>query len=128
MTATNTGLPNTPDSGQIGALIVLCQNLEKIRLVLKKPIIVNSAFRSADVNIAVGGAKNSAHKTGYAADIVVRGMNNKQICEEIIKSGIKFDQLIDENKNGSQWIHISFDPAMRGQYLVYSNGQYKVHE
>lgn len=128
LTCTDTGLPNNPLPHEIDNLKELAKGLESVRKLFNKPIDVSSGFRSAAANKAVGGAYNSAHLSGYAADITIQGLTNKEICEEIVKSDIQFDQLIDEDKNGRQWVHISFDPQLRGQWLVFSNGQYETHK
>lgn len=47
----------------------LIVRLNAIRSRFKKPIIVNSGYRSPDHNKAVGGVKNSFHVQGLAADI-----------------------------------------------------------
>lgn len=128
LTATNTGLRNDPDNSIIDNISVMAKGLEKVREIWGKPVTVSSGYRSPAVNSAVGGANNSAHLTGYAADITIPGLTNKQICQGIVRAGIKFDQLIDENKGGRQWVHISFDPKMRGEWLIFSNGKYEVHQ
>jgi uncharacterized protein YcbK (DUF882 family) len=43
--------------------------LDYIREHLGKPMVVNSGYRTTAHNIAVGGATNSAHMRGLAADI-----------------------------------------------------------
>ena len=80
--------------------------LDPIRELWGKPIIVNSGYRSFEVNKLVGGAKNSQHMTGEAADITAGSVeSNKRLFEIIANSGLEFDQLIDEK--GYRWIHIS---------------------
>jgi zinc D-Ala-D-Ala carboxypeptidase len=44
--------------------------LEKVRALLDCPLIVNSWYRSPELNSAVGGVKNSDHLTGLAVDFV----------------------------------------------------------
>lgn len=126
LTHTGTGIENTPNDQQIENLKKLAQLLEQIRIIVGRPIIINSAFRSKDVNIAAGGKKTSAHLDGYAADIRISGMTNIQICKAIYEAGIKFDQMIDENSKGGQWVHISCAPTMRQQWLIFMNGNYEV--
>ena len=60
-------LPTTLD--QVENLLLLAQLLEQIREDYGLPIIVNSAFRDPIVNSKVGGAPNSYHLHGRAADI-----------------------------------------------------------
>lgn len=76
LTHTDEPLNNQPKTfGEVVNLLALQFFLDSLREKLGKPIIVNSAFRSADVNIAVGGADNSYHLDGLAADIRVSDMS-----------------------------------------------------
>ena len=70
LTTTKTGLSNIPNVGQTNQLRILCSDiLEPLHDNIDKPIIIDSAFRSAAVNHAVGGVPNSQHLLGQAADI-----------------------------------------------------------
>lgn len=117
MIVTNTQLPNIPDWNQIACLQTLINNLlDPIREKWGKPIRVNSGFRSEAVNSAIGGARNSQHKTGEAADITTGNpTDNKRLFDMIVSSGLTFDQLIDE-KNFA-WLHISLSKRNRQQIL-----------
>lgn len=70
LAGTNAWLPNVPTWKQADNLRMLGFFLDSVRDEYGHPIRVNSGFRSADVNAKVGGAKNSAHLEGLAADIV----------------------------------------------------------
>ena len=59
----------------------LVEVLQKIRTHFNKAVTINSAFRTAARNTAVGGAKYSQHLYGTAADIVVSGIAPKQVAE-----------------------------------------------
>lgn len=48
--------------------------LQTIRSHFGKPITINSAYRNAAYNKKIGGASNSQHTKGTAADIVVSGI------------------------------------------------------
>lgn len=68
----------------------LACNLQRLRDVLNRPIIINSGYRSIKHNKAVGGVKGSYHTKGMAADIVVEGLSPKQVAnaiESLILSG-----------------------------------------
>lgn len=68
--STETGLYNIPvTDNHLGNLASLWNTLNYIREKLGRPIFVNSAFRSPEVNKQVGGAKRSLHMQGRAADI-----------------------------------------------------------
>lgn len=53
--------------------------LELVRCKFDSPVIVNSACRCESHNAKVGGANNSRHKLGVAADIVVKGVPPKVV-------------------------------------------------
>lgn len=68
--ATDTGLPNVPtEMEHVRNLCNLQILLNKIRIFYGAPIKVNSAYRTTDVNLAVGGVSDSCHTKGCAADI-----------------------------------------------------------
>jgi hypothetical protein len=75
------------------------------------PYKINSGYRCPALNAAVGGAKNSQHMKGQAADITCGSpAANKKLFDWIInQSGINYDQIIDEK--GYRWIHISFNSS-----------------
>lgn len=98
------GLDNTPNATEISNLVRTALLLEQVRALVKKPIIINSAFRSKAVNDAVGSKDSSQHRLGCAADIRIPGMTPKQVVEAIIKSDIPYDQVIREFDS---WTHIS---------------------
>lgn len=126
-TATRLGINNTPSQDVISHLKITAAGLEQVRKVLGYPMFVSSGYRSIALNKAVGGVATSAHVQGYAADFVCRKFGTPmQIVNLLKKSGIKFDQCIEEGT----WVHISFSPAMRQQVLsaTFTNGKatYKV--
>ena len=85
-TSVKTADGNIPSHVHIENLKRLCRWLERLRqkynLNIKEkiknkndePIIINSGYRSPQVNKAVGGAQNSNHLTGCAADIRCLGI------------------------------------------------------
>lgn len=101
-------IENTPDNPTIERMQALMDEcLDKVREMWGKPIGVKSGYRSAELNKAVGGAKNSQHLRGEAADITTGSKdNNRKLFDLIVASDIPFDQLIDENNY--KWLHISY--------------------
>jgi hypothetical protein len=96
---------NTPNADQINNLERVAALLEQVKKVLGgKPIMVNSGFRSLQVNAAVGSKPTSQHCLGCAADIRVPGMTPDQVVQAIMASDIPYDQLIREFDS---WTHIS---------------------
>jgi putative chitinase len=126
---TDTGLPNNPTPAEVGVLRATARQLEAVRALLGHPMSVTSAFRSDAVNKAVGGVPNSAHRLGYACDFTCAGFGDPfAVATKIAQSHIRFDQLIHERrKDGSWWVHISFDPRYRNQRLTLrADGGYDV--
>ena len=124
LTRTDTRLPNEPTPEMLPRLIALAATLENVRSLFNRPILVSSGYRSKTVNDKVGGSDKSAHSLGYAADFTIKGLSVREVCEKLVQSNIKFDQLIDEKRGGASWIHLSVDPRMRGQVLTFRNGTY----
>jgi hypothetical protein len=94
----------------------LAEFLEQVKTTLDgKPIMINSAFRSKQVNDSVGSKDTSQHRLGYAADFKVPGMTPDQVVRAIIDSDLQFDQIIREF---DAWTHISISPSPRRQALI----------
>jgi hypothetical protein len=66
--------------------------------------MVNSAFRSKQVNDAVGSRDTSQHRIGCAVDIRVPELTPDQVVRAIIASSLAYDQVIREF---DRWTHIS---------------------
>ena len=118
ITAANLKIDNTPSQDAIINLIQLTVHvLQPLRNAYGKAIFVNSGYRCKKLNSIVGGATNSQHMTGEAADISAGNRAaNKDLFNLVQKSGIQFDQLIDESNY--QWIHVSFSKVKnRNQVL-----------
>lgn len=123
-TASRLHINNNPGTIPIQNLQKLCDSiLQPLRNAYGKPIFVNSGYRSPTLNKAIGGATNSQHMLGQAADITAKNnasmedkrAANKQLFYLILALDLPFDQLINE-KNYS-WIHVSFGPRNRRQIL-----------
>ena len=113
-------LKNEPNPSEIANLQRLAELLEQVKVAIGgKPVMVNSAFRSKQVNDAVGSRDSSQHRLGCAADIRVPGMAPDVVVKAIIAAKLPFDQLIREFDS---WTHISIpnDPKgkPRGQVLI----------
>lgn len=68
----------------------LLEVLEKIRSHFEAPCIINSGYRTPNHNAKIGGAKNSYHCKGMAADIVVKDHDAKEVAKyanEILDKG-----------------------------------------
>ena len=96
---------NEPNDLEKNNLKRLAELLEQVKRHLgDKPIMVNSAFRSKQINDLVGSKDTSQHRVGCAADIRVPGMTPNDVVKAIIASDIPYDQIIREF---DRWTHIS---------------------
>ena len=120
---TKTGIENVPNEEQVNNLKRVCGWLEKLRKRWNDkygdgddPIIINSGFRSAAVNKAVGGAPTSNHLTGCAVDIRVAGLEQLLRYAVILldisdESGEDFDELLLERNGAVMWLHFAVRPS-----------------
>ena len=106
MTKTDSGLDNIPDNmNVIHNLVRLSEFLQIIRNELQLPIIVNSGYRSKEVNESVGGVSSSYHCKGLAADIKTSDMD--KLLAVLHSHLMDIDQLgIYYNKNTQLWFHV----------------------
>ena len=128
LTKTKTGIENVPNEEQVENLKRVCRWLEELRLRYnlnkkekiknkdeEEPIIINSGFRSAEVNKAVGGSPSSNHLTGCAVDIRCIGIEQALRYAAILldisdQNKEDFDELIIERKGYTYWIHFAVRP------------------
>jgi len=82
----------------------------------EKPIIINSGYRSPQLNKKIGGVAGSNHLTGCAVDIRVLGMEQLIRYATILldyadESKQDFDELlIERNRYGAIWLHFAVRP------------------
>ena len=127
-TATRLGIDNTPDAVVRYNLIALIENiLDPLREAWGAPIIVTSGYRCERLNKAVGGATNSQHKKGEAADIRTLSdsrADNMRLLRLLLRMKLPFDQVICEYPDAQgrpDWIHVSFSRKKnRGSKLTAS--------
>lgn len=127
VTAHRLKIDNTPSVEVLNNLVHLCREiLQPIRDAWGEPIIVGSGYRCNDLNRAVGGARNSDHKYGCAADIHTVGdipSRNKELyrmIQRMYKHGKlrKLKQVIDEY--GYDWLHVAYQDGRTkklGQFI-----------
>jgi hypothetical protein len=111
---------NEPNEAELENIKRLAAFLEEVKTALGgRPIMVNSAFRSKQVNDAVGSKDTSQHRIGCAADIRVPGVTPDEVVKTIIAAGLQYDQVIREF---DRWTHVSIpnesSRAPRKQALI----------
>jgi len=111
-TALRRGIDNTPNDEQLDNMELIAEKIfEPLRAYVNGPIKINSFFRSAKLNTAIGGSKTSQHCKGQAMDIDdTFGKATNAEMYHFIKEHLDFDQMIwefgdDDNPN---WVHVSY--------------------
>ena len=111
-TALRRGIDNTPNEEQLANMKLIGEKIfEPLREYVGGPIKINSFFRSAKLNTAIGGSRTSQHCKGQAMDIddTFKHKSNAEMYN-YIKDNLDFDQMIwefgdDDNPN---WVHVSY--------------------
>ena len=106
LTKTDTGIKNVPDDMNVlSNLCRLAAFLQTIRNELHLPIIINSAYRSPEVNAKVGGVSSSYHVRGLAADICCSDMD--KLLAVLHSHLLECDQIgIYYSKTTQLWFHV----------------------
>ena len=127
---------NIPSHEAIANLTNLCKWLEVLRERAASPgpskrrgapIIINSGYRSPQLNRKIGGAPNSNHLTGCAADIRVENMEQLIRYAAILldyakESKQEFDELlIERNSHGAIWLHFAVRPSGNRHKVAFIN-------
>ena len=82
----------------------------------EEPIVINSGYRSPQLNKKVGGSPTSNHLTGCAVDIRVAGIEQAMRYAVILmdyadETKQDYDELlIERNKSGGYWLHFAVRP------------------
>ena len=96
-------IDNTPSLPAICNLQQLCLHvLEPLRAHLGHAVRINSGYRSAKLNAAVGGVKTSDHTRGCAADIFVPDVKTGRQWFAWMMDNLPFDQLIWETASAGK--------------------------
>lgn len=114
---TSTGMLNVPGPMETERLLMLANFiLQPVRSRFGK-IGINSGFRSAAVNKAIGGSPTSQHQEGGAADIKPGDADIREVYAWM-KNNLRFGQLIFEQKDGAEWIHVSLPRLGKKNMMV----------
>ena len=118
-TAKRLGIENVPDKEHLKNMQVLIRDLIQPMRDALGPIRISSGYRNPQLNRAIGGSTKSQHCKGEALDLQFwkQGeMCNKEIYDWVIKSGIEFDQMINEFDYA--WIHISLKTGGKNRRMI----------
>jgi zinc D-Ala-D-Ala carboxypeptidase len=122
-TASREGIPNQPDAAALENLKRTADVMEKVRTICGSvPVQITSGYRGPQLNKAIGGATNSAHLYGLAADFIVPAFGDPlKVCQAIQPhlQELGVDQLIWEYQD---WTHLGLSSGPpRYQCLTIDN-------
>ena len=123
-TADRLGIASRVPAALLPNLRTLCvEVLEPLRAYAGKPIVISSGYRCPALNRAVGGASQSQHLRGEAADLHLPSTAEGRAWFRWLMDNTTFDQLIwEHNRQGTCWIHVSCkaDPRQNRNRVVSS--------
>lgn len=111
-TAVRKGIDNQPLPNIVVNLKLLVNKvIQPLRDYYELPVLINSGYRSLQLNTSIGGSLKSQHCKGQAADLEINAVDNLEVAKWI-RDRLIFDQLIlefyNENDADSGWVHVSY--------------------
>ena len=122
-TAIRKRIDNTPGPAHASNLQKVCEKiLEPVRKHYNKHVRINSGYRGAALNAAVGGSSKSQHCNGEAVDFEIDGLPNPDLAKWVSQN-CEFDQIILEfydPKEGpnSGWVHASYSEGKNRKQIL----------
>lgn len=109
-TAARHKIDNTPNKAVIDNLQYgIDMVLDPLRRLYRKPIRINSAYRSPQLNKLVGGVPNSWHQDGNAADIHISSTEEAKILFSYLQKLPSVDTVLFEHSKTAQWLHVQWN-------------------
>lgn len=119
-TAKKMGISNYPpkslEQSILPALMSNADRMQDIRLLINKPIKINSAYRCPELNNAVGSTNRSQHLQGLACDFICPEFGTP---EEIVKYLHSINFPADQCFNEGSWVHYSCKMNHDGNRMMY---------
>ena len=118
---------NIPSHVAIENMRRVCVWLEALRQA-QGPIVINSGYRSPQLNKRIGGVNTSNHLTGCAVDIRCSGIEQAIEYAAILigyarESQQDYDELfIEKNRYGRCWVHFAVRPKDNRRKVGFLNG------
>ena len=93
--------------------------LQPLRNHLGQRLTVSSGYRTQRVNRYVGGANNSMHLSGCAADVRTPDWETCYKAAAYVCRELPFTECIVSHRGLSIWLHLAYDPASSKRYVGY---------
>lgn len=109
-TASKKGIDNEfPSIGIMCNAFKVLEILDLVRAYMDKPIFINSGYRCKELNKAVGGAENSYHTKGMAADFRTNSKEDIPRMYSFLQKNIKRFNIQELIKYDT-FIHMAIKP------------------
>lgn len=95
-------------TGKIRVSKMAMNALQRLRNRLAAPLIINSAYRSPEHNLAVGGAKDSYHVKGLAFDVSMANHDPEKFATLALAAGFTGQGFYPPKKGN--FIHVDIGP------------------
>lgn len=105
--AINAGIDNTPSIKETDNLLNLIFYILQPLRDKFGAIKVTSGFRNQKVNFLAGGAINSNHLYGCAADIIPQNATFKQLYDYVVQN-LDYDECFIEKSSSAKWLHVAY--------------------
>lgn len=117
-----THFDNTPNSRHEQLMKVMSRILYDISCIIGKTLLVDSCYRSPQVNALVGGKRSSFHTSGSAVDILTSNLTENEKAT-LISCLLNYypAELVEHPRH----VHAAFDVSRLGNYGKIMTWQYE---
>ena len=98
--------PDLKGSGKTGMDEAFIRRLQMLRNLYRKPMQITSGYRTAAYNQQIGGAAQSLHLHGKAADVLVSGTNAYELIGLALAVGFKGIGVQQKGAYRGRFIHL----------------------
>lgn len=126
---------STPESALLN-VVQLMVALQGLRDKTMRVIKVNSGYRNEETNKLVGGAKNSKHMQGLAADITIPKFEGeddahykeawrvfKVACINAVRAELLSKVIFERKKGSKRWVHVEVGDTTEGIVMGMIDGK-----
>jgi zinc D-Ala-D-Ala carboxypeptidase len=98
-------------------ILKMAKQLQQVRDILTRPMLITSWWRPAEYNKLINGAPKSWHVTGGAVDFRCPGISADQL-REILVPALEDLELRMENLPGASWVHVDNKEPGNQRYFM----------
>ena len=103
--------PDVPNSGEKYMDEIFVKKLDTLRSLLKVPLVITSGYRTPSYNKKIGGAPQSRHLKGHAADIAIAGEDAFKLVGLAYTLGFTGIGIQQKGTWDKRFIHLDLRPT-----------------